>query len=122
MFKVRAIVLTNFISEHGHFTKDQKITVTDEKVARGWLESNLIKLEKPGPAENKMAAGPSENKEGKLFGAPTTGRSTVTPSSIAPGPDLLSSASQADTSQTTKSPRLRRGGQQTNEESGESSQ
>jgi hypothetical protein len=121
---IKVEILANIISEYGEFKPGRPghptiVGIPDEKRARAWIEAGLARQVKPQPEQNKMAAGPSENKEGKVSGAPTTGRSTASPSSSAPGPDLLSSVSPAATSPQAKSPRSRRGAQE--EGGGESS-
>lgn len=118
MFEVKLEVLMNFISEHGELRKGQGtqqmtdakgrrvwvVTCRDERVARGWIEAGLVRVVKPDvvPA--------MEDTSGNSSGAPTTGRSTATPSFSAPGPDAPSSPSPAELSTQTRSRRSKGGG------------
>lgn len=117
---VRKLKLTRqVVSARGTFNAGQEFRISDtliapdvvdEKTARIWLEGNAAVVMKPEPEANKMAPGPSENKTGNSFGAPTAGRSTDSPSSSAPGPEQQSFALPGGNPRAPTSTRSRRGG------------
>ena len=89
---IQLIVTAAYIGEDGHRRPGDKIAVTEQR-ARYLIELGNAKLDRPGPAENTLAAGPAEKKSSS--GAAPIGRLTASPSSSEPGLAPASSSSPA---------------------------